>query len=143
VELTRRYANFPELLRTPVTPVAPRPDGRPERPRQRLHKVVQRLDEATISRLVQDYEDGIPTTRLTREYSLGKGTVLKLLETNGATIRRQPRLDDGQIAEARRLYDHGWSTLKIGRHLGRNPDTVRRALQRVGVVIRGPHERLV
>jgi hypothetical protein len=52
-----------------------------------VYRITQRLDEATIQQLVQDYRDGIPTTRLTTRYGLAKATVLKLLREHGVAMR--------------------------------------------------------
>jgi hypothetical protein len=99
------------------------------------------LDEATIAQLVADYEAGTPSTRLMRDYGLSKGTVLSLLHEAGAAMRFQG-LSDEQVLEATRLYQAGWSLKRVGDHLDVDHETVRQALRRLGVQLRGPHDRL-
>ena len=45
--------------------------------------------DAVRQALVEDYLNGIPTTQLTTKYSLGKGSVLQILEDAGVPMRRQ------------------------------------------------------
>jgi hypothetical protein len=105
-----------------------------------VHKVVQRLSEATIQQLVSDYRDGTPTTVLTSRYNLGKGTVLRLLRPNGAAIRHQP-LSPDQVAEVIRLYREGWSLSKVAQHIGRHDSLIHLALKRARTPRRDSHGR--
>lgn len=55
----------------------------------RVHAIERRLEASVVEQLVQDYEAGVPPTQLAQRYGMGKGSVLKLLRDNGATVRRQ------------------------------------------------------
>jgi DNA-binding IclR family transcriptional regulator len=97
--------------------------------------VVRRLEPAIIEQLVHDYEAGVETTELTERYGLGKGTVLRLLRSHGATMRRQ-RLSPAEIDEATKLYSDGWSLARIGQQFGRAHTVIRKALLDRGVQLR-------
>ena len=75
------------------------------------------------------------TTELTARYGLGKGTVLKLLEKAGVTLRRQG-LSPAEIEEAIRLYAEGWSLARIGHRFGGAHTVIRKALLEHGVQLR-------
>jgi hypothetical protein len=55
-------------------------------------------------------------------------------------MRRQG-LPHAKLPEAIQLYHSGWSTEKIGKHLGCDAETIRQNLIRAGVTMRGPHDR--
>ena len=81
-DLSRRLVPLAELAgQAPRT--APK---QPHAPPRRLHF---RLTDAVRQALVEDYLNGIPTTQLTTKYSLGKGSVLQILEDAGVPMRRQ------------------------------------------------------
>jgi hypothetical protein len=42
-----------------------------------------------VARLVADYESGVRSTKLMKDYGLSKGSVLKVLRESGAALRRQ------------------------------------------------------
>lgn len=104
-------------------------------PPPRVHKVDLRLDPEIILRLVADYGDGTPTTVLTQRYTLGKGTVLKLLRERGVAIRRQG-FPPHQVTEAGQLYQSGLSLARLGARYGRSPTVVRKALLDAGITMR-------
>src|SRR4051794_32330494 len=143
VDLLRRYSNLPNF--EPALQCLQH--GRTRRPSSvtskppvaRRHKLTQRLDPATVARLVADYEAGTPSTQLMRDYRLGKGSVLRLLREHGAAMRNQG-LRDEQVVEAARLYQAGWALKRVGDHLGVDHETVRQALRRSGMMLRGPHD---
>ncbi len=145
MELKAQLSNpSPPLLRL-VRRWRQLPAGEPSRsvgrrrPRQRAE---ERLGPAHIAQLLADYERGVATTELTRTYGLGKGAVLRLLEVNGVTRRRQS-LTAKQVCEAIRLYGLGWPLGRIGERLGRHHSVVLRALERAGVPRRDSHAREV
>lgn len=79
LELLGRYSKLPAppaIRRTTRGRIA-------NSPRPRVHSIARRLDQATVAAMAADYEAGTPTTRLTAEYGLSKGTVLKLLREHG------------------------------------------------------------
>jgi hypothetical protein len=89
--------------------------------------------------LVADYETGLPTTELTTRYGLAKGTVLRLLEEAGVSLRRQGLSQD--VAEqARLLYESGLSLAGVGERLGQAPTSVSRVLKKMGVHLRARHQ---
>lgn len=94
VDATRRYSNLDKQLeRARTVAMAARQTGRKvdRVAPPRRHRVADRLGETIIMQLVKDYEDGIPTTRLTPRYGLAKGTVLKLLQEHGVTAHHNRR----------------------------------------------------
>ncbi len=103
------------------------------------YRLNQRLDQATRTQLVRNYQDGIPTTRLTQMYGLSKASVLKLLREAGVTMRCQG-LDEEQTAEAVRLYVSGLSLVRVGERVGFGPTSVAKALRCAGVSLRGRHD---
>jgi hypothetical protein len=86
------------------------------------------------------YEAGTRSTQLTHQFGLGKGTVLRLLREDGATMRRQP-LSEPAVREAIALYESGWSMGRIGEKLGRDRTVVRDVLIRTGTPRRDGHGR--
>jgi hypothetical protein len=54
---------------------------------------------------------------------------------------RYPRLGESEVREAIRLYESSESFAKIGDRMNVDAGTVRRALQKVGVVLRDCHGR--
>jgi hypothetical protein len=88
-----------------------------------------------ITQLVQDYEAGQPTTVLMTTYGLGKGAVLRLLDEAGVKRRYQGQKNI-QIEEAIRLYEQGWSLVKVADHFNCNRETIRQALMAAGVKLR-------
>jgi hypothetical protein len=50
-------------------------------------------------------------------YSLGKGTVIRLLRSQGVTLRHRSLTED-QVLQAIPLYQQGWSLAKVGQHFG-------------------------
>jgi hypothetical protein len=87
----------------------------------RIHAAKRRLGSAKVAQLVADYQAGQTTTQLMTTYRIGKGTVLRLLETAGVPRRNQP-LTPKQCAEAITLYPAGLVTgasrpaLRAGSH---------------------------
>jgi DNA invertase Pin-like site-specific DNA recombinase len=52
-------------------------------------RVERRLGAELIGQVVSDYAAGMSSTRLARQYGIGKGTVLRLIRKCGGTIRRK------------------------------------------------------
>lgn len=127
-DLSRRLVPLAELAGQAVSPAARQPQAQP----RRLHF---RLTEDVRQALVEDYLNGIPTTELTSKYSLGKGSVLQILEDAGVSMRRQG-LGEAEIDEAVRLYQSGLSLVRVAKSLDSAPTTVNRALQARGVRLR-------
>lgn len=129
------------MLQTRVTsPVAvcrSRPSGVTQ---TRVHHAQRRLGSKAISRLVADYEAGRSTTWIMATYSLGKGTVLSILEQHGVKMRGQGIPDD-QVDEVIRLYRSGYSLMRLGQQLDCSAESVRQVLLGVGVTLRKRWER--
>jgi hypothetical protein len=49
------------------------------------------LSGETIERMVAEYVSGRPTTKLSKEFGIGKGTLLRLLADRGVPIRHAHR----------------------------------------------------
>lgn len=143
MEVLRRYSRSTYHLKLPDPPELA--SGKPGRTvgsstSLYVHKARQRLDPATIQQLIQDYQDGTPTTALTKRYKLGKGTILRLLGSHDVTMRRQS-LTPEQILEGARLYGSGLSLAQVGKELGCDHGTVWRALRATGIPMRDSHGR--
>jgi hypothetical protein len=78
-----------DSLTTSVTRLAAGSSAHTQPPVRPPQRVDRRLGEDRISELVAAYVAGSPSTRLTRQYGVGKGTVLRLLRERGVAIRRQ------------------------------------------------------
>jgi len=89
---------------------------------------------------VADYEAGIPTTQLTTKYSIGKGTVLRLLRAHGVQLRHQS-LTEPEIQQVIQLYVQGLSLARVGERFGRDASYIALVLERAGVPRRDPHGR--
>ena len=103
------------------------------------YRLQQRLDDGTRAQLVRNYQDGIPTTELTKIYRLSKASVLALLRDAGISMRRQG-LDQEQTAEAIRLYHLGLSLVRVGEQVGFGPTSVANALRAAGLRLRDRHD---
>jgi DNA invertase Pin-like site-specific DNA recombinase len=150
VELLRRYAKLDTFQRSIhiLKKYLVRSDnGTFHRPSPRLQttppqpfKLTQRLTPATVTKIIERYKAGEPSTTIATTFNISKGSVIKLLREAGVTIRNQPLTDD-QITQAAQLYTSGQSLAQIAVHLGVDPTTVHRYLRKRGVKIRDTHGR--
>jgi hypothetical protein len=69
------------------------------------------------------------------QYSIGKGTVLSIIEAHGVPKRNQG-LAPENVPEAVQRYKAGESLASVGARLGCNANVVRRHLVEAGVTIR-------
>ena len=115
---------------------SPRQDTRPPEP----FKLSQRLDEATINKIITQYEAGTSSLRLANQFRISKGSVIRVLRDAGVSIRNQS-LSEKQIKQATKLYLSGMSLINIGTQLGFDATTVHRQLFRRGVKMRDTHGR--
>jgi hypothetical protein len=76
---------------------------------------------------------------LAKAFNLDRRTVAGILSRAG--IRRPRSMTDDERAEAVRLYEQGWSCVRIGERLGRNHSTVWLALKAAGVGLRDAQGR--
>jgi hypothetical protein len=124
VELVQRYSKLPSIARfRSSTPTGAVPIERTDRSSHRVHNVRKRLGPETITRLVADYQTGMPSTALTKKYGIAKGTVLVILNEAGVT-RKQCRLTTAQLNEAAELYEQGWSLVRLGERFGFDQSTL-------------------
>lgn len=145
VELLRHYSSKAILrdrlvdLRKRFTHIDAHPVRRSISPRRRF-RLTSRLGPEQVNELVAAYESGVSSNQLVIDYGIAKGTVLKLLRANKATMRRQG-LNAATTKEAAALYQDGKSLATIGAKFGVNPTTVRSALVKQGVALRDSHGR--
>lgn len=137
MEVLRRYSRYPKPpeLSQEVARRSSTVSTSPPPVRNRVHKLEQRLAPEVIAQLVAEYEAGTPTTKLTEQFGLSKGAVLKLLHEAGASMRQQA-LSERELAEARLLYESGLSLVAVGERVSRHHTTVHLALRRAGVAMR-------
>ncbi|MEI2826893.1 MAG: hypothetical protein V9F04_11150 [Dermatophilaceae bacterium] len=86
VALAYRYSSRTDLSRrlVPLAELAGQaPHPRTEQPHVVPRSLHFRLTDDVRHALIKDYLNGIPTTQLTTKYSLGKGSVLQILEEAG------------------------------------------------------------
>lgn len=148
MDLVRRYANksYEGTVLTRTLKMArgsvrcdEQSPGRPGR----AHKVIHRLSGEDVSRLVEAYRGGVSTTQLGRDFGLGHGTVVRLLQQHEVTTRFKG-LDESELAIAQRLYESGLPLATVSKEIGRAQSTVRKALVRAGVRMRargGRHDQ--
>lgn len=90
VEILRRYSNLsPSPQATQLAAVA-KTDGPAQQPARspgHIHRAVQRLDQAVIAQLLQDYQAGLTSRQLAAKYQLGKTTILRLLRRHSVQVR--------------------------------------------------------
>ena len=96
-----------------------------------------RLVPSDVERLIAAYADGDSVLQLASRFNIHRTTVLAHLERNGVPRRRSgPKLSDEDAYEAAGLYRDGLSLKAIGVRFLVAPDTIGKALRRVGVKIR-------
>jgi len=96
-----------------------------------------RLGHTDIERLIAAYAEGSSVLQLAARFNIHRTTVLAHLERNGVPRRRSgPKLRDEDVHEAAVLYRDELSLKAIGVRFLVAPDTIGKALRRVGVKIR-------
>lgn len=96
------------------------------------HKAGTPLSAAEISRLVHDYEEGMPTSELAKKYGIHRATVRARLRKNGVDPRERVQVHE-RASEIERLYEQGDSLATIGKCFGLTPSKVRTQLIHRGV----------
>lgn len=99
------------------------------------HKAGTPLSAAEISRLVHDYEEGMPTSELAKKYGIHRATVRAKLRKNGVDPRKRVQVHE-RASEIERLYEQGDSLATIGKRFGLTPSKVRTQLIHRGVNLR-------
>jgi uncharacterized protein (DUF433 family) len=141
VETVRRYSKLPHLWSLSKRLVrwlersGSEADVEPTSALPHVHKLSQRLSDETVATLVQDYRDGASLAELQRKYSLGRGSVQRLLREAGVRRRRNSLIDAEKAVLAER-YEAGLTIREIAAEQGLPKSTVRDALGRDGVIMR-------
>jgi lambda repressor-like predicted transcriptional regulator len=136
VETVRRYSKQPHLwslskrLARWLEPKVTDTEIEPTFSLPHIHKLSQRLSEETVAALVRDYKGGTSLAELQRTYSLGRGSVQKVLKERGVR-RRRKGLTEAEIATLVRRYEAGLSIREIAVEQGLAKTTVQNALARM------------
>jgi lambda repressor-like predicted transcriptional regulator len=94
-----------------------------------------------VAELSKEYEQGGASVKeLAQQFGIHRVTVTAHLHRNGVEFRRSGIAQE-DILTAARLYDQGWSLMKLGAKYGVDSTTVWRALRAAGVVMRSPNYR--
>jgi transposase len=105
--------------------------------RPRLKQAQHRLKAEQVRELVAAYVAGASVHQLTKQFQVHRSTVVAHLERHGIPRRASTRkLSDDDVPQAAKLYEQGWSLVRLGEHYSVDDETVRRALQRLGVKLR-------
>lgn len=96
----------------------------------------RQLREHEVDRLVARYLEVRNMRQVAREWRMSRTTVAKHLADRGIETSR--RMSETEVTEAARLYAEGWSSIRIGQHLGFDNHTVLDALKAAHVTIRPP-----
>jgi hypothetical protein len=137
----RRYSKLPHLwslskrLARCLEPSAPDRDIKPTAKLPHVHKLSQRLSDETVVALVRDYQGGASLVELQRTYSLGRGSVQRLLRERGVRQRRKS-LTESEIDVLAEHYKSGLTIREIAAEEGLAKTTVQDALGRAGLVRR-------
>lgn len=131
----RDYSNQTDVLSRLTTLLALPLNSQTEQsvraPRQRHH----RLRDAEELKLVESYRAGNAVKDLALEHGISRQTVAAILDRHRIEHRQQV-LSRDDIAEAVRLYQSGWSLVRVGNHLHVNASTVLNVLRRIGAEVR-------
>jgi uncharacterized protein (DUF433 family) len=141
VETVRRYSKLPHLWNLSkrlARWLEPGELGReieaaPALPH--VHKLNQRLSDETVAAMVQDYRDGVSLSELQRTYSLGRGSVQKLLKELGVR-RRRKSLTDAEVTTLVERYGAGLTIREIAAEQRLAKTTVQDALARNAIIKR-------
>lgn len=132
-----RHKRDLEVLTKLASELRERPIPERHRPtRQYQHRVT----DEELAGLIADYEAGALQRELAGKYNVNRETVGLVLSRAGV-IKRRKGLDACQVEEAARLYEEGWSTLRLGRRFGVDAQTVATTLRKAGVAIRSRRGR--
>jgi DNA-binding CsgD family transcriptional regulator len=101
---------------------------RVETPRHALKQPQRRLTSAEAAALAAEYVAGASTYELSSRWCINRDTVTLVLKKAGVGIRERGQLTPQQLEEARRLRAGGWSLIRLGRHFGIDPKTMKKRL---------------
>lgn len=134
---TRRLVSKLEaLLKKLPTGSAPlRPTRLDRRP-----GTAKQLDEQQVQTLIAGYLAGATVYELGEQFGIDRRTVSQILHRNEVPIRRRG-LSREQINEAVRLYEAGWSLVRVAERIQVDATTVHNRLRERGVRMRDTHGR--
>lgn len=101
---------------------------------------MSRLSRVERECVVERYEAGESQVALAKAFRVHRDTINRCLEAVEVD-RRRPGLNEDQLARAAELYDKGLSLADVGVRIGKASSSVRSALLRAGVPLRGRYER--
>jgi transposase len=106
-----------------------------------MHKLAKRLTAEEIRALQEVYREGTSLAELQRTYSLGRGSVQKLLR-NAGVRRRRESLTHERVADLVAQYAAGMTIREIATEQGLPKTTVQDALAKGGVKMRPAARRI-
>jgi hypothetical protein len=98
-----------------------------------------RVPEHQRLELIERYQAGERPYALAKVYNLYRTTIASILTSAG--VRRPRSMTRNEVAESIEKYTSGYSLARIGDLLGRDPETIRRALIRESVTRRNAWAR--
>jgi DNA-binding transcriptional ArsR family regulator len=135
VELMGRYSN-PDIVSSLQRILAGHGrDGPSNRTVRSLRQKQRRLAADEVSEVLQRYQAGETANALAQAFDVHRTTIVRHLEAAEVSTRYRI-LSEADLAEARRMYERGWSLARLGGHFGVATRTVLNAFQRVGVPTR-------
>jgi hypothetical protein len=99
----------------------------------------KQLEVDDVQTLITGYQAGATVYDLGRQLGIDRRTVSQILHRHDVPIRG--RLSPEQVADARRLYEDGWSLARIGQKFDTTANTVRKRLLECGVAMRDTQGR--
>ncbi|MEC3979660.1 helix-turn-helix domain-containing protein [Amycolatopsis sp. H20-H5] len=93
-----------------------------------------------MKELIAGYQAGATVYELGDRFGIDRRTVSEILHRNEVLMRRRG-LSTEQVDEAARLYEGGWSLVRIGERMAVDPTTVLNRLRECGVRTRDVHGR--
>ena len=93
------------------------------------------MSDETVTALVGDFRKGASLVELQRTYSLGRGSVQRVLREVGVRRRRRS-LTDAEVEVVAKQYEGGLTIREIAAKQGLAKTTVQDALDRASVVMR-------
>lgn len=95
----------------------------------------RKLSPEVIRKIVRRYKSGEYTTDLSREYGISKSGLLKLLRSEGVSLRMQP-ITPKDEHRAVKIYEGGMTINQMAERVGYSYGTIRRVLHENGVAVR-------
>jgi DNA-directed RNA polymerase specialized sigma24 family protein len=145
VETVRRYSKLPHLWksskRLAKLLTSPTEATEPSPALPHVHKLDQRLSDETVTAPVLDYTAGASLADLQRKYSLGRGSVQKILRKQGVR-RRRKSLTDAEAALLVERYEAALTIREIAVEQGLPKTTVQDCLAQARMLMRPAARRV-